>query len=92
MDDSIAPTNTLRIGNCRLRTATVGGTEFVAVEDFFGYLQDVSGRIADLTQRQQDHMSAMSTALDILCDLLGERFPDLENELLRAARARKRPV
>ena len=92
MDDTLSPTGTLRIDTHRLRTASVGGTDFVAVEDFFGYLQDLSGRIADLTRRQQDHMRAMSAALDILCDMLGERFPDLETELLRAARARKRPV
>jgi hypothetical protein len=92
MSDPSAPTVTLLIDNQRLRTASLGGTEFVAVEDFCGYLQDLSGRIADLTQRQQEHMSAMSTALDILCDMLGERFPDLEDKLLRAARARQRPV
>ena len=91
MDSRFSHTRDLLTGHRPLRTTTVEGTEFIAAEDVCDYLREVSTRITELTLRQQEQIATMCTALDVLCGLLGERYPELENELLSAAQVRKSP-
>jgi hypothetical protein len=75
-----------------VRTARIGKTDFVAVQDFCTYLQELVGKIVELSRRQQDQLSTMGMTVDILCDVIGEQHPQLRDELLQAARRRARLV
>jgi hypothetical protein len=92
MNEETTTTESVQLNGYRLRTAQIGSTEYVAVKDFCGYLQGMITKLSELTRRQQEQMSTMSTTLDILCDVLGAQFPDLDQELLKAAQFRRRPV
>lgn len=83
---------TRRLNGYAMRTARIDDTEFVAVEDFCGYVQGLVGKIAELSRRQQEQMNAMGATLDAVCEVLGEQDPDLRREVLAAAQRTARLV
>lgn len=75
-----------------VRTTRIDNTDFVAVQDFCTYLQDLVGKIVELSRRQQDELTSVGLTVDVLCDVIGEEHPQLRYELLQAARRRARPA
>jgi hypothetical protein len=80
------------LGGHAVRVARIGETDFVAVQDFCTYLQGLVGKIVELTTRQQEQMTTVTTSLDVLYDVLAETYPDLQRELLRQMQRRSRLV
>ncbi len=75
-----------------VRTVVMDDTHYVAMKDFCEYVQTVVGKIVELNQRQQEHMAAISTTLDVFYDVLSEKYPQLKEELMKASAQRSRLV
>lgn len=67
-----------------MRMVRLENIDFVSMQDFCNYLQQLVSKIVELSARQQAHITFMSSTLDVVCDVLGEKDADLRRELLRA--------
>lgn len=90
MDERPHAIRTQDLNGHPVRTVRIDGTDFVSMEDFCGYLQGLVGKIVELTQRQGEHLTAVTGALDVLCEVLGEKHPELRQALMRAAQRPQR--
>ena len=83
MEDPQTTVTVQDLNGHNVRTVRIDETDFVAMQDFCVYLQQMVGKIVELSHRQRDHISFMSTTLDAVCDVLSEKHPELREELLK---------
>jgi hypothetical protein len=75
-----------------VRSTRIEGTDYVAMNDFADYIRALVEKIVSLSNRQQEHISVMSTTLDVMLDVLSEKYPEIKRELMQIADRRIRPV
>lgn len=90
MSDPTAEIVTRYLNGNSVRTVRVDDTDYVSVQDFCSYLQGLMGKIVELTTRQQNHLTNVSTTLDTVCEVLSRKDPELREALLEAAERRNR--
>lgn len=88
MSDRTPEIITQSLNGFEVRTTRIENTDYVSMQDFCLYLQGLIGKIVELTQRQQEHITSLNTSLEVVCEVLARKHPDLERALLEAAERR----
>jgi hypothetical protein len=92
MSEESPTISTTQLNGHTVRTVRIADTEFVSLQDFCTYLQRLVSRIGDLSHWQAEHLTRMNETLDVLCDVLARRDPELREALHQAAQRRAHPA
>jgi len=80
------------INGHEVRAMRIDGTDYVAMSDFCDTIRALVEKIVDLNNRQQEHVAVMSATLDVMLEVLSEKYPEIQRELMQVANQRLRMV
>jgi hypothetical protein len=92
MSDESPTISTTQLNGHPMRSVRIDDTEFVSLQDFGTYLHRLVTRIGDLSHWQAEHLTRMNETLDVLCDVISRRDPELREALRQAAQRRAHPA